>query len=141
MISLAKEHGPRGLYRGFLPQVSKVALNGSLRFGTYGIFKRWTLGGRPEAEFTDLHALGCGAMCGAVSVPISHPIDVVKTNMMGLNAGRYGGVLGCVRVLVREEGAKALFKGMGMRMARVMSEQAVCFALFERVATLLDDTF
>ena len=28
---------------------------------------------------------------------------------------------------------------MGMRMARVMSEQAVCFALFERIATKLDD--
>jgi hypothetical protein len=50
-------------------------MNGSLRFGTYGIFKRWALGERPESEFGDVEALLCGAMCGAVSVPISHPLD------------------------------------------------------------------
>ena len=96
-------------------------------------------------------------------MPISHPIDVVKTNMMGLHhkrcvqqrsasglaspdrsvplltlCFRFGGILGCVRIIVQEEGVRGLFKGMGMRLARVTSEQAVCFSVMEKIATMLD---
>ena len=72
-----------------------------------------------------------------MSVPLTHPFDVVKTNMMGLR--KFRNVFDCVRTLLAEEGTRSLFKGMGMRMMRVMSEQAVCFALFEYISTILDD--
>ena len=51
---------------------------------------------------------------------------------------RFGGILGCVRIIVQEEGIRGLFKGMGMRLARVTSEQAVCFSVMEKIATMLD---
>ena len=135
-----------------------------IRFGMYGVLKR-KVQGPPEENraFTELQALGCGAACGAISVPISHPIDVVKTNMMGLHhkrcaqqrsasgltspdrsvsvcfpSVRFGGIWGCVRIIVQEEGIRGLFKGMGMRLARVTSEQAVCFSVMEKIATMLD---
>ena len=101
------------------------------------MFKNAVLGNRPDSSFTSLHALMCGALCGAVSVPLTHPFDVVKTNMMGLR--KFRNVFDCVRTLLAEEGTRSLFKGMGMRMMRVMSEQAVCFALFEYISTILDE--
>ena len=45
--------------------------------------------------------------------------------------------MGCVRIIVQEEGVRGLFKGMGMRLARVTSEQAVCFSVMEKIATML----
>ena len=51
---------------------------------------------------------------------------------------RFGGIWGCVRIIVQEEGIRGLFKGMGMRLARVTSEQAVCFSVMEKIATMLD---
>ena len=70
-------------------------------------------------------------------MPLSHPFDVVKTNMMGLR--RFDSAFDCVRVLLVQDGTRSLFKGMGMRLVRVMSEQAVCFALFEYISTMLDN--
>ena len=35
-----------------------------------------------RTELTMGEAFGCGAIVGAISVPVTHPIDVVKTNIM-----------------------------------------------------------
>eukprot|EP01048_Picozoa_sp_COSAG05_P002872 COSAG05_NODE_125_length_17331_cov_16.188058_17_plen_76_part_00 len=44
---------------------------------------------------------------------------------MGLNHGRFGGLVGCVCLLVAEDGAQGLFKGMGKKL------QCVAFIEFE----------
>ena len=35
-----------------------------------------------QTELSMIQAFGCGAVVGALSVPATHPIDVIKTNMM-----------------------------------------------------------
>ena len=88
-------------------------------------------------------AFGCGAFVGALSVPLTHPIDVVKTNMMAYK-GPYataaqGGMLAVGTAILRAEGAKAFFKGVGTRLVRVTSEQAFTFMFYDRISLLLED--
>jgi hypothetical protein len=86
----------------------------------------------------------CGAIVGAVSVPATHPIDVVKTNMMaykGPHAGVSGGMFGMARAILVTEGAKAFFKGMGTRCARVSSEQAFTFMFYDQISMLLEEVW
>ena len=75
-------------------------------------------------------------------VPATHPFDVIKTNMMAFNgphAGVKGGMVGMGHAILRAEGVRALFKGMGTRLARVSSEQAFTFMLYGQISSLLDE--
>ena len=53
---------------------------------------------------------------------IPQPIDTVKANMMGLEAGKYGSSFNCVRELVRAGGVRSLFFGVVPRAVRVFIE-------------------
>lgn len=45
-----------------------------------------------------------------MAVIASHPLDTVKCRIQA--SSRYTGVVQCVRLLVREEGALALYRGL-----------------------------
>lgn len=58
-------------------------------------------------------------------------VDMVKTRMQGLAASRYSSTLQCVATVVRDEGLAALYKGLGMRCARVVPGQGIIFCTYE----------
>ena len=72
-----------------------------------------------------------GGVAGAVSAVASQPIDVVRANVMGLDAGRYSSSLACAAAIVRGGGLAALFLGVGPRVCRVFVEEGLKFSLFE----------
>lgn len=71
-----------------------------------------------------------GSLTGIICVAINQPLDVLKTNIQGLNSHRYNGVVDCAKQIVRNEGYSGLYKGYRPRMARVAIEVAVTFASY-----------
>ena len=68
-------------------------------------------------ELNPAETSGIGAAAGVATAVLTTPLDVIKTRLMTQGATRqYAGVLDCARKLVAEEGAGALFKGVGPRM-------------------------
>jgi len=74
-----------------------------------------------------------GGMTGILCVAINQPLDVLKTNLQGLNSHKYKGAIDCARQIVRKEGTTGLYKGYRPRMARVAIEVSVTFASYNAI--------
>lgn len=75
-----------------------------------------------------------GLAAGAVSGAATTPLDVVKTRLQTQPSGndrQYTGVWQCLRTIVREEGARALFKGMVPRVIWVAPASAITLSVYE----------
>jgi len=69
---------------------------------------------------------------------VSQPIDVVRANMMGLDANRYASSAQCGLAIFRGGGVSALFLGVAPRVGRVFVEIGLTFTLFEQISRLLN---
>jgi solute carrier family 25 (mitochondrial carnitine/acylcarnitine transporter), member 20/29 len=58
---------------------------------------------------------------------IAIPADVLKSRLQTAPDGKYTGVIDVYKTLMREEGSKALFRGMGPAMIRAFPANAACF--------------
>ena len=79
-----------------------------------------------------------GGIAGAASVMGNNPIDVIKTNMQGLDAHKYKGPLDCATQIWKHEGIRGFYKGAIPRMARVVLDVALTFTLYENIKIMLD---
>ena len=71
-----------------------------------------------------------GAAAGAVSVFLTQPVDVVKSNMQGLLAAEYRNSIHCARQLVARDGLAGLYKGLGARLTTVIVETSLVFTFY-----------
>ena len=78
-----------------------------------------------------------GGFAGFCSVMFNNPIDVVKTNLQGLEAQKYGGVTGCIKHIIETEGPFGFYKGVRPRLARVILDVAITFSIFNSLKRLL----
>lgn len=148
--TMVREEGWRGVYRGAVPTVIKVAINQCVRFLCYADFRQrlqaavQRFRGHPADAAMEpgvtavLVSLASGAAAGMVSVLANQPVDVVKSNMQGLHAARYRGAVHCAVVTVQEDGLRGLYKGLLPRLARVAVEVSLTFTLFEVMSAAVD---
>ena len=134
------EHGvARGFFCGMLPAVAKGAATNAIRFPVFGAIKRALQRDETrDAPLPPAQAVLAGGVAGAVSAVATQPIDVVKANMMGLEADRFASTAGCTRALVAAGGIGALFQGLTPRVVRVFIEVGLQFALYEQISPILD---
>lgn len=86
--------------------------------------------------------MGFGAVAGAVSVLVSHPIDTVKSNVQSLGASKqFSGVFDCAAKIIATQGLAGLFNGIGPRFFRVSMEIGLHFTLYEQYGRWLDKRF
>lgn len=133
-------NGVRGMLAGVGPTLFKNCLNQSIRFPGFFFFSRAYCEneGVAREHIGMLPLLACGSLAGAASAIVSHPVDVVKAQMMGLHAGRYRNSVHCARSVFRESGPFAFFVGLGPRLTRVCMEVGLLFSLFEYINRFLD---
>jgi len=68
---------------------------------------------------------------------VTTPLDVVKTRLMTQSAGdegRYKGVVDTFRRILKEEGAAALFRGIGPRVMWISLGGSIFFGAFEELS-------
>ena len=83
-----------------------------MRFTLYEQCCNWLLSsfGSPDGKLSPWQTLTSGAVAGATSVVINHPIDVVKSNMQGLRGREFRSSWHCGQVIYRSEGVRGLYK-------------------------------
>eukprot|EP00611_Tribonema_gayanum_P024209 TRINITY_DN5290_c0_g1_i3.p1 TRINITY_DN5290_c0_g1~~TRINITY_DN5290_c0_g1_i3.p1 ORF type:complete len:122 (-),score=21.22 TRINITY_DN5290_c0_g1_i3:288-608(-) len=64
---------------------------------------------------------------GMANWAIAIPPDVIKSRLQTAPEGTYTGMLDVYRTLMRQEGAGALFRGIGPAMTRAFPANAACF--------------
>jgi solute carrier family 25 (mitochondrial S-adenosylmethionine transporter), member 26 len=79
-------------------------------------------------------------VAGGIAAAITTPLDVVKTRLMTQAAGsaQYSGVADCLRQVIRDEGAAALWTGVVPRMTSIAFGGAIFFGAYEYAKAALE---
>jgi len=129
-ITILREEGISGLYRGLGPTIMKQGSNQAIRFFVMESLRNMYTGEDSTAHVPYYMVALFGATAGGASVLGNTPIDVVKTRMQ---SGRYRSSLECIKHLAKSEGVRGFYKGCLPRLNRVCLEVALAFTIFDTV--------
>ncbi|XP_010257291.1 PREDICTED: ADP,ATP carrier protein 1, mitochondrial [Nelumbo nucifera] len=120
-----KSDGIAGLYRGFNISCVGIIVYRGLYFGLYDSLKPVVLTGKLQDSFFASFALGWLITNGAGLA--SYPIDTVRRRMMMTSgeAVKYKSSLDAFSQILKNEGAKSLFKGAGANILRAIAGAGV----------------
>ncbi|KAL8839496.1 MAG: hypothetical protein Q9170_001719 [Blastenia crenularia] len=73
-----------------------------------------------------------GVLASGLATAITNPFDAVKTRLQ-LMPGKYGNLVQASRQMVKEEGLRSLFDGLGLRMGRKAVSSALAWTVYEEL--------
>ena len=73
-----------------------------------------------------------GVLAAGLATGITNPFDAVKTRLQ-LMPQKYGNTLKATRLMLKEDGVKAFFDGLGLRMGRKAVSSALAWTVYEEL--------
>ena len=73
-----------------------------------------------------------GVLAAGFATAITNPFDAVKTRLQ-LMPGKYGNMFVAGRRMIKEDGVRSLFDGLGLRMGRKAISSALAWTLYEEL--------
>ncbi|SCU94186.1 LADA_0G07096g1_1 [Lachancea dasiensis] len=139
---IIKEEGPRALYRGVSLTAARQATNQGANFTVYSTLKR-SLQQRHQTEMLPPWETSLiGLISGAVGPFSNAPLDTIKTRLQKdkstTKSSSFSRIVAITQQLIREEGFRALYKGITPRVMRVAPGQAVTFTVYELIRKQLE---
>ena len=136
--AIARAEGVPALFAGLAPALHRQLVNASLRVGLYGQIS--ALLAPPGGGDVPLASkVLAGLASGAVGIAVANPTDLVKVRMQsdGARAAgaprRYAGVFDAYATIVRTEGVRGLWTGLGPAVARNSIINAAELATYDEV--------
>ena len=132
LASIVRDEGPRALFRGLGVQLIGVGPSRALSIGAYSFFKAELTklpGSSPDSPLVHLTAAG---LSGMLASTVLNPLWVIKLRLQlqGRDNVRYTGTFSGLARIYREEGFRALYRGLGAAYLGV-SESVIQFAVYE----------
>ncbi|XP_013588067.1 PREDICTED: mitochondrial uncoupling protein 1 [Brassica oleracea var. oleracea] len=137
--TIAREEGLRSLWKGVVPGLHRQCLFGGLRIGMYEPVKNLYVGKDHVGDVPLSKKILAGLTTGALGIMVANPTDLVKVRLQAegkLAAGvprRYTGSLNAYSTIVRQEGVRALWTGLGPNVARNAIINAAELASYDQV--------
>ncbi|KAI3525815.1 hypothetical protein L1887_04929 [Cichorium endivia] len=137
--TIAKEEGLASLWRGIVPGLHRQCLYGGLRIGLYEPIKNLYVGDNFVGDVPLTTKILAGLTTGGLAIAVANPTDLVKVRLQAegkLPAGvprRYSGALNAYSTIVRQEGVRALWTGIGPNVARNAIINAAELASYDQV--------
>lgn len=75
---------------------------------------------------------GSGVLAAALATAITNPFDAIKTRIQ-LQPKQYNNMIHAATKMIREDGVKSLFDGLGLRMGRKAISSALAWTLYEEL--------
>eukprot|EP00186_Timspurckia_oligopyrenoides_P003983 CAMPEP_0182448902 /NCGR_PEP_ID=MMETSP1172-20130603/30552_1 /TAXON_ID=708627 /ORGANISM="Timspurckia oligopyrenoides, Strain CCMP3278" /LENGTH=322 /DNA_ID=CAMNT_0024645945 /DNA_START=33 /DNA_END=1001 /DNA_ORIENTATION=+ len=128
--------GPAGFYKGALATISRDVPWNALSFVFHGELKK-TFSAINSRAPTDQENLVLASVSGMIAAVIMTPIDVVKTRIMTQRVGevaKYSGIIGTISGIAKDEGFKALFKGVLPRVMYLAPLAGITLSIYEAIA-------
>jgi len=140
-VSIVKQEGILGIYRGLFPVMMRQGANSAVRFTTYTTLKQFVQSNaRPGQPIPTSITFGIGAVAGLVTVYTTMPLDVIKTRMQSLEARQqYRNSFHCAYRIFTEEGILRFWTGTTPRLARLVMSGGIVFTIYEKIIALLGD--
>ncbi|CAL9692036.1 unnamed protein product [Knipowitschia caucasica] len=139
LLSIVKEEGVRGLYRGALPLMLRDGPSYATYFTMYASIceaLRDQDQGRPDWGVVML----AGGVAGSSAWAVGTPMDVIKARMQmdgARDIKRYSGLLHCIQDTVRTEGPRVFFRSLGINCLRAFPSNMVVFMTYELLTDFL----
>lgn len=125
-----RSEGVVGMYRGVSPTILGVAPYVGLNFMVFETLRGVVpldANGNPDTWYI----LGCGAIAGACGQTAAYPMDLLRrrfqVSSMGGRGVAYTSTLGGLRLIVRQEGVRGLYKGLWPNFIKVVPSIAIMF--------------
>jgi solute carrier family 25 uncoupling protein 8/9 len=140
------EEGLRALWKGIFAGLQRQCVFAGLRIGLYGpVRDAITKNNKPGQAPSLLQRISAGMLTGAFGIMVACPTDVVKIRLQAegrLPEGvpkKYKGSIDAYAKIVREEGVKGLYSGLGANIVRNSIMNAAELASYDTVkATFLE---
>ncbi|KAK7039178.1 hypothetical protein VNI00_010082 [Paramarasmius palmivorus] len=138
-VSIVRQEGILGIYRGLFPVMMRQGANSAVRFTTYSTLKQFVQGtARPGQTLPSAITFGIGAIAGLVTVYTTMPLDVVKTRMQSLEArSQYRNSFHCAYRIFTEEGVLRFWTGTTPRLARLVLSGGIVFTAYENIIKII----
>ncbi|KAI9700168.1 MAG: hypothetical protein M1820_006836, partial [Bogoriella megaspora] len=81
-----------------------------------------------------------GVLAAGAATAATNPFDAIKTRLQIL-PGKYGNMIQAARLMLREEGVRSLFDGLGLRIARKAISSALAWTAYEEVIRRAEQRF
>lgn len=133
-------HVWRELYRGWGITVMREVPFTIIQFPLWEGLKKWSLeqrapGTEKPKDVTAAESSVFGAISGAIAAGLTTPLDVLKTRMM-LSTGRVD-IFSLAAKIMREEGGKTFFSGIGPRTVWISIGGAVFLGSYQLASNML----
>ncbi|KAG9013715.1 hypothetical protein FRB94_001277 [Tulasnella sp. JGI-2019a] len=138
-MTIIREEGFRGIYRGLFPVILRQGANSAVRFTSYSTLKQFVQGNaRPGQKLSNTLTFAIGGVAGLITVYTTMPFDVVKTRMQSLEAKKmYKNSFQCAYKIGTEDGIRGFWKGTTPRLARLVMAGGIVFTVYEQVILFL----
>mgnify|MGYP001809672271 CR=1 FL=1 len=136
---IRKEGGVPALYRGLSPTVFGIAPYVALNFTVYEGLKTWLKFKNIEVNVEA--KLICGGLAGAFAQTLTYPLDVIRRRMQVTcspeSLFKYKNSFDAAQQIVKNDGFKALFKGMLPNYLKVVPAISISFVTFEFLCKIM----
>jgi len=115
----------KDLFRGHSQSVSSASAGASS--GAHGK-------GNAPGGLTGLQYVCAGSLSGATTVLATYPLDLIRGRLTGaINSAtnRYTGIIQTFRVTLKEEGFRALYRGMGPSLVGAFPYEGIRFGVYD----------
>lgn len=128
--ALLREGGTTSLFRGFWATMGRDGLASAFYFSTYEFCKNKFAS--PDGSISSFSTLTAGGIAGMLNWLFAIPIDTLKSRLQVAPDGQYPNGIRSVFVdVMKTDGPKALFRGLGPIMLRAFPANAACFLGYE----------
>jgi len=138
--SILVSQGVKGYLQGFTASALRDAPHAGIFVFSYEAVKersaRWVRSDSPTA--TALSLSFSGAAAGTIATTLTHPFDMIKTQMQIRTEPQYRSVLGTVVAILRERGLAGFLDGVSLRLTRKVFSSAIAWTVYEGTMIALD---
>eukprot|EP00903_Cladosiphon_okamuranus_P019155 g17618.t1 len=136
--------GPAGLWKGNSATMIRVFPYAGTQFMMFDSLKRWALQRKtrrdPNAEqrLSNMESLMSGSFAGATSALVTYPLDLARARLAVGHVRKLGGrrrtmgVPELLKVVVRQDGFKALYRGVTPSLLGIIPYAGIAFSINEQ---------
>ncbi|GAA5951037.1 hypothetical protein JCM3765_004659 [Sporobolomyces pararoseus] len=148
-IQIYRTEGIRGFYKGLSASLLGVT-EGTIQWSLYEQFKKiaarttpYNVNGQEEAVTEGWRVSVAAGMAKLVATVITYPHEVIRTRLRqpppaSGASPKYVSLVQSFKLVLREEGWKALYGGMSPHLLRVVPNAVTMFWVYERVLNLAE---
>ncbi|EMD39341.1 hypothetical protein CERSUDRAFT_112981 [Gelatoporia subvermispora B] len=133
---IAREEGIRGFYKGLSASYLGVT-EGTIQWVLYEKLKRLTKDTEGKGGVLEWFGmLGSAGTAKCVATLITYPHEVIRTRLrqpMVNGKVKYTGLAQTLRLVIAEEGTRALYGGLSAHLMRVIPNAAVMYSIYEAI--------